>query len=82
MLGQAIDNLKASAAGVQRGTKPAETRPAKTEALAKSSKSQTSSGLPPNFFENREPARGNGLCTFLFLFISFSQPGKFYQYIS
>ncbi|CAH8259085.1 unnamed protein product [Arabidopsis lyrata] len=54
---EAIDNLKASAAGVQRGTKPAETRPAKTEALAKSSKSQTSSGLPPNFFENHEPAR-------------------------
>ncbi|CAE5965914.1 unnamed protein product [Arabidopsis arenosa] len=54
---EAIDNLKASAAGVQRGSKPAETRPAKTEALAKSSKSQTSSGLPPNFFENLEPAR-------------------------
>ncbi|CAD5321897.1 unnamed protein product [Arabidopsis thaliana] len=54
---EAIDNLKASAAGTQRGSKPVETRPTKTEVLAKSSKSQTSSGLPPNFFENREPAR-------------------------
>ncbi|OAP03577.1 hypothetical protein AXX17_AT3G02140 [Arabidopsis thaliana] len=54
---EAIDNLKASAAGTQRGSKPVETRPTKTEVLAKSSKSLTSSGLPPNFFENREPAR-------------------------
>lgn len=60
MLGQAIDNLKASAAGIQRVSKPAENQPTKLETLAKSSKSHTSSGLPPNFFENREPARGNG----------------------
>ncbi|KAF8047199.1 hypothetical protein N665_3153s0002 [Sinapis alba] len=52
---EAIDNLKASAAGIQRGTKPAETKPTKLEssaAAAISSKSQTSSStLPPNFFE-------------------------------
>ncbi|EOA31063.1 hypothetical protein CARUB_v10014216mg [Capsella rubella] len=54
---EAIDNLKASAAGIQRGSKPTETQPAKFETLAKSSKPQTSSGLPPNFFENRESAR-------------------------
>ncbi|KAJ0237212.1 Coiled-coil domain-containing protein 16 [Hirschfeldia incana] len=52
---EAIDNLKASAAGTQRGSKPAETKPTKLEspAAAISSKSQTSSssGLPPNFFE-------------------------------
>lgn len=60
MLLQAIDNLKATAAGTQRGSKPAETQPTNIETLSKSSKSQTSSGLPPNFFENREPARGTG----------------------
>ncbi|KAG2273414.1 hypothetical protein Bca52824_067969 [Brassica carinata] len=51
---EAIDNLKASAAGVQRSSKPAETKPTKLEssAAALSSKSQTSSGLPPNFFES------------------------------
>lgn len=51
---EAIDNLKASAAGVQRGNKHAETKPTKVEssAAAISSKSQTSSGLPPNFFES------------------------------
>lgn len=59
MLGQAIDNLKASAAGTQRSSKPAETQPTKFEILAKSTKSHTSSGLPPNFFENPEPPRGN-----------------------
>ncbi|XP_010485615.1 PREDICTED: zinc finger protein 830 [Camelina sativa] len=58
---EAIDNLKASAAGVQRGSKPAVThQPAKSETLSKPSKSQTSSGLPPNFFENREPAGESG----------------------
>ncbi|XP_013584982.1 PREDICTED: zinc finger protein 830 isoform X1 [Brassica oleracea var. oleracea] len=53
---EAIDNLKASAAGVQRGSKPAETKPTKlveSSAAAISSNSQTSSsGLPPNFFES------------------------------
>ncbi|KAH0881672.1 hypothetical protein HID58_069066 [Brassica napus] len=50
---EAIDNLKASAAGVQRSSKPAETKPTKLESsTAKSSNSQTSSGLPPNFFES------------------------------
>ncbi|XP_010463714.1 PREDICTED: zinc finger protein 830-like [Camelina sativa] len=57
---EAIDNLKASAAGVQRGSKPAATQPAKSETFAKPSKPQTSSALPPNFFENREPARESG----------------------
>ncbi|KFK37689.1 hypothetical protein AALP_AA3G015800 [Arabis alpina] len=54
---EAIDNLKASAAGIKRGSKPVETQPTKLETVAKSSKSQTSSGLPPNFFENREAAK-------------------------
>lgn len=76
MLGQAIDNLKASAAGIQRGSKPAETQPAKFETLPKSSKSQSSSGLPPNFFENPEPPRGNGLCTFFFFFFIFFLTNK------
>ncbi|XP_013584983.1 PREDICTED: zinc finger protein 830 isoform X2 [Brassica oleracea var. oleracea] len=43
---EAIDNLKASAAGVQRGSKPAETKPTKlveSSAAAISSNSQTSS---------------------------------------
>ncbi|KAL1211434.1 Protein ABA AND ROS SENSITIVE 1 [Cardamine amara subsp. amara] len=54
---EAIDNLKASAAGIQRGIKPTETQPTKFETLAKPSKSQSSSGLPPNFFKNPEPPR-------------------------
>uniref|UniRef100_A0A1J3GCF5 Uncharacterized protein n=1 Tax=Noccaea caerulescens TaxID=107243 RepID=A0A1J3GCF5_NOCCA len=58
---QAIDNLKASAAGIQKGSsKPAQSQPTKTETLPKSSKSQSSSGaLPPNFFDNRETAIKN-----------------------
>lgn len=61
MLEQAIDNLKASAAGVQRGNKHAETKPTQVEssAAAISSKSQTSSGLPPNFFESAIKHPGN-----------------------
>ncbi|CAA7038531.1 unnamed protein product [Microthlaspi erraticum] len=51
---QAIANLKASAAAMQKASK---TQPSKVETLPKSSKSQSSSGgLPPNFFDNREPA--------------------------
>lgn len=59
MLEQAIDNLKASAAGVQRSSKPAETKPTKLESsTAKSSNSQTSS---------------SGKCVMLFpLWFSFS----------
>ncbi|CAH8309886.1 unnamed protein product [Eruca vesicaria subsp. sativa] len=45
---EAIDNLKASAAGIQRGSsKPAETKPTQLE-----SSTAKSSGLPPNFFES------------------------------
>lgn len=65
MLEQAIDNLKASAAGVQRSSKPAETKPTKLESsTAKSSNSQTSSGLPPNFFEST--IKHPGKCVMLF----------------
>ncbi|CAH2055259.1 unnamed protein product [Thlaspi arvense] len=42
---EAIDNLKASAAGIQRGSKPVETQPTKLETLATTSKSQTSSAI-------------------------------------
>lgn len=53
MLGQAIDNLKASAAaGTQRGSKPAETKPTKPDISSKSQTSSSGSGLPPNFFES------------------------------
>ncbi|CAN6895676.1 unnamed protein product [Brassica oleracea] len=47
---EAIDNLKASAAGVQRSSKPAETKPTKLESsTAKSSNSQTSSSGKFNY---------------------------------
>ncbi|KAJ4892757.1 zinc ion binding [Raphanus sativus] len=50
---EAIDNLKASAAaGTQRGSKPAETKPTKPDISSKSQTSSSGSGLPPNFFES------------------------------
>ncbi|ESQ49826.1 hypothetical protein EUTSA_v10021193mg [Eutrema salsugineum] len=52
---EAVDNFKARAAGIQRGSKPVETQTTKLEALAKPSRPQTSSLLPPNFFENTNP---------------------------